>query len=284
MIAKSAEGGLSMLVDTIKSNKTLHPLARAIKKYTLRSWISLYQKIERPKYRKNIRRFKDIHKGQRCFIVATGPSLTLDDLAVIKDEYSFSVNSIVNLYDKTDYRPTYYMVQDGNVERRLRQKLEVCSHKASFMGVGDLDGFKAVITKRQARPYRKKFEFYNLNVAYHMFDMCYADVSQMEIKFSSDCASGIYDGCTVTYSAIQMACYMGFEEIYLLGCDTNFAGHVDEKTTSNDKICDPQYAFIKAYERAKHYADERKIKIYNATRGGMLEVFPRVDFDELFCR
>ena len=33
---------------------------------------------------------------------------------------------------------------------------------------------------------------------------------------------------------------------------------------------------------AKRYADAHGIKIYNATRGGKLEVFPRVEFDSLF--
>ena len=37
-----------------------------------------------------------------------------------------------------------------------------------------------------------------------------------------------------------------------------------------------------AHVAAKKYADEHDIKIYNATRGGKLEVFPRVDFDSLF--
>ena len=37
-----------------------------------------------------------------------------------------------------------------------------------------------------------------------------------------------------------------------------------------------------AYQAAREYADRHGIKIYNATRGGKLEVFERVDFDSLF--
>lgn len=36
------------------------------------------------------------------------------------------------------------------------------------------------------------------------------------------------------------------------------------------------------FEKAREYADGHGIKIYNATRGGKLEVFERVNFDKLF--
>jgi len=42
------------------------------------------------------------------------------------------------------------------------------------------------------------------------------------------------------------------------------------------------YYVERAYKTAKKYADRHGVKIYNATRGGNLEVFERVDFDTLF--
>lgn len=271
-----------MVTEMIKSNKMLHSIARTVKKRVLKEWITLADS-NKPRKHTEIEKYRGTHKGKRCFIVATGPSLTLEDLDTIKDEYSFSMNSIINLYDRTSYRPTYYMIQDGNVERRLRQKLLTSNYGVVFMGISDVRGFKAVVTEKQAERYKGQVEFYNLNIAYHMYDMCYSEEDHIITKFSSDCADGIYDGCTVTYSAIQMACYMGFDKIYLLGCDTNHAGHVDDQSNSDMKASnDTWYALIHAYEVAKKYADEQGVKIYNATRGGMLEVFPRVDLDELF--
>lgn len=271
-----------MITEKIKSNKVLHPVARNIKKVVIKRWIDIC-KCFKPEKCNEIEKYKEIHKGKRCFIVATGPSLRMEDLTKIQNEITFSMNSIINLYDRTDYRPTYYIIQDGNVERRFHDKLIGLKHEASFMGIGDVSCFKNVITRRQAEKYKGRFEFYNLNVAYHMFDMCYSEDNHIFTKFSSDCAEGIYDGCTVTYSAIQLACYMGFKEIYLLGCDTNHAGHVDDKANQEKKAAnDTWHALIHAYEVAKEYADAHGVKIYNATRGGMLEVFPRVDFDTLF--
>lgn len=39
---------------------------------------------------------------------------------------------------------------------------------------------------------------------------------------------------------------------------------------------------VRAYKSARLYAENHGIKIYNATRGGELEVFERVNFDDIF--
>ena len=270
------------MINEIKANRLLHPIARGIKKKGIYLWSKIGKKKQNPC--NNIGKYKDIHLGERCFIVATGPSLSVEDLGLIKHEISFSMNSIINLYEKTSYRPTYYLIQDGNVERRLHDKLIELfdNHKASFMGIGDITGFGAVLNRQQTKCYNDKFEFYNLSVAYHIYDMCYSDPKKIPTRFSSDCAEYVYDGCTVTYSAIQLAIYMGFKEIYLLGCDTNYLGHVDGSPSEGKQSdSDPVIAMINSYEVAKEYAGAHNIKIFNATRGGMLEVFPRVNLDEI---
>ena len=270
-----------MLKETIKSNPIIHPVARGIKKTIILTWARIGKK-RRVKRNNNIEKYKGIHAGKKCFIVATGPSLTLDDLDLIKDQYTFSMNSIINLYEKTDFRPKYYLIQDGNVERRLHNRLIEVNHGVSFLGIGDISGFKPIINKKQAKPYTNLFEFYNLDIAYHIYDLCYADPKSITTNFSDDCAAGIFDGGTVTYSAIQLACYMGFKEIYLLGCDTNYSGHVDESGSKNKtRKSEPALVMINSYKVAKKYADFHGIKIINCTRGGMLEVFPRKTLEEV---
>lgn len=58
--------------------------------------------------------FKNIHKGKRCFIVATGPSLTAGDLDRLyqNNEICISMNRIFNIFGRTDWRPDYYMIGD----------------------------------------------------------------------------------------------------------------------------------------------------------------------------
>ena len=38
----------------------------------------------------------------------------------------------------------------------------------------------------------------------------------------------------------------------------------------------------KSFLRVRNYFSKRNINIYNATRGGKLEIFPRVDLDNFF--
>ena len=52
------------------------------------------------------------HVGERCFIVCTGPSLTVEDCNKLKQEYTISMNSIYKLFDKTDWRPDCYVCFD----------------------------------------------------------------------------------------------------------------------------------------------------------------------------
>ena len=63
-----------------------------------------------------IAQLKDRNAGERCFIVATGPSLKMEDLDRLKQqgEYSIGVNRIYLAFDKTDWRPDYYVVCDVN--------------------------------------------------------------------------------------------------------------------------------------------------------------------------
>ena len=89
---------------------------------------------------------------------------------------------------------------------------------------------------------------------------------------------------------MQLAAYMGVKEIYLLGVDFTYGGQ--EKNVEythfygTDKSGNASIGYVKhvalAYQSAKEYADSHGIKIYNATRGGKLEIFERVDFDSLF--
>ena len=133
------------------------------------------------------------------------------------------------------------------------------------------------------------------------------DPEKDTIHFSDDISRCVYDGGTVTYFSIQCAAYMGFRQIILLGVDHSFAKEQtkDGKITVNDSVKNhfqnyqtddfwgsgqkdeeavvfPVDFATEAFITAKNYADEHGIEILNATRGGKLEVFRRVEFDMLF--
>ncbi len=273
--------------EQIKQNKILYPVCNTIRKgltYVSVNTCNMIYGIIR-KDSPNLEKYRDIHKNQRCFIVATGPSLTMQDLDLIKEEYSFSMNSIVNIFEKTPFRPTYYLLQDGHVEKKLREqlkKINITSVCDTFIGICNYYGNDVSISKKTFNQLYNKGNWYNLNYTYHCLNSYYYP-DKIKMGFSVDMAEEALDGFTVTYTAIEMAVYMGFREIYLLGCDTTYGGHVDEANLDRHPRKDePAFFNIVAYEEAKRYGDEHGIQIFNATRGGMLEVFPRVNLDSIF--
>jgi hypothetical protein len=99
-----------------------------------------------------------------------------------------------------------------------------------------------------------------------------------------------------------MAYYMGFKEVYLLGIDHNYSISLDEKgipvvkedvkdyfegsKASNQGLNLPRVAeSTLAYMTARRFADKHSnFAVYNATRGGKLEAFERVDLDKILSR
>lgn len=217
-----------------------------------------------------IKMFKNKHLGQRCFIVATGPSLKLEDLEKIKGEITFSMNSIVLSFKDTTWRPTYYGIQDSRAFEALKE--EILSAHMPFVFCGQ--STKSLSPKLSGDPVIS----YPLNLLDHGGARL-----KHYTKFSDDAFSVVYDGFTITYSLLQIAVYLGFKEIYLMGVDCSYKEK--EKNYLKEYIPPTDFSagFLmeRSYRIAKAYADKKGIKIYNASRGGSLEVFERVNLDQL---
>lgn len=225
-----------------------------------------------------LEKYKNKYEGKRCFVIGNGPSLKIEDLERIQDngEISFGCNRIYVMFDKTKWRPSFYINQDPRVIR------------------GCIDEIKA-LDKSQVKFIKAlgKKEYEIEGAIYFNFVIRYG--KKKLPKFSDNPEKALYNGHTVTYSAIQLAAYMGFKEIYLLGCDCNYSAdnksinqgsYPDERMYDASKVgMPPDIAYMfSMYEVCKGYCEERGIKLINATRGGKLEVFERVDFDELMAR
>lgn len=215
--------------------------------------------------------FKDMHKGERCFIIATGPSLTMEDLESLKGEYTISMNSICKIYDETDWRPTYYAIQDHHVFNKMQDILRKHPEVPVFIS----DNIK--------RKYKREPQWieFPTDTMYHSYDM---KIGKYYAKFSDDAYDIVYDGYSIAYSCIELAVYMGFKEIYLLGADCTYLGEKEHFVDSGvEDRGRPTYTpkLIVGYKKAKEYADKNGIKVYNATRGGVLEVFERKTLEEV---
>lgn len=235
--------------------------------------------------------YKDTCSG-RCFVVGSGPSLTVDDLELIKDEVSFSSNRIYGIFPKTSWRPTYYACQDDGVILELRDKFYDISDQVGTM----------FLSGNQMRKYKRRLKKKN-NVRFMYID----STEEGKKQFDIDVTDGIHNGINVSYTLIELAIYMGFTEIYLIGVDHNYKtiekngvkvleGNSNsnyfegiaplklESVVDTDRDGSWEDARTQCFINAKKYADANGIRIVNSTRGGKLEVFPRESLETVLAK
>lgn len=227
-------------------------------------------------YNPQIEKYRGRHAGKRCFIVATGPSLKMNDLDKLAEnnEICISMNRIWYAFDKTIWRPEYYVVGDYRFLMEDEEILENLPVDHAFIA----DTYGAYWEKEHKDSIIK-------------FHFQYEYLPSRLPKFSTDFSRKSYHGCSITYICIQLAVYMGFSDIYLLGVDatrlgkyhdnsSHFCKEYISRATTRLMTFDNEPRL--AYKAAREYAERHGIHIYNATRGGELDTFERVDFDGLF--
>lgn len=229
----------------------------------------------------HIKQLKNIHTDKRAFIVCNGPSLKADDLSLLhkKGEITFACNKIDKIFPQTAWRPTYYAVLDETYQHSLLTTMNIVPSEVKFFRK------ESYLTTRKVKGNRI---FLNAIGGRELLE---------DSKFSEDASQCIYTIATTTYSLMQLAVYMGIREIYIIGCDNSYGLEIMPDGTvidtgrqsyfagskeSEQKTAASPWEMNIAYEFARKYADSHNIHIYNATRGGYLESFERVDFDTLF--
>lgn len=221
-----------------------------------------------------LRQYKNSAKNKRCFIVGNGPSLRVDDLEKLVNEDCFAANLIYKIFPKTSWRPKYYFIQDRYAD--VGSSIDCLEVENIF--IGDYFFRKRGCLNKNCVCYHSKSSFDNDNVG-----------------FSLDISDYIISHYTVTYSMIQVAVYMGYKEIYLLGIDHNYSLQCDSKgkviknnvrshffddNHPKDVIANIE-GMNAAYLKAKKFLSENNIKIYNCTRGGKLEWFSRKNIEDI---
>lgn len=231
---------------------------------------------------------KDKHKDRRCFIIGTGQSLKISDLDKLKNEITIASNKIYLAFEYTDWRPTYYTIND----------LVVAENNGDV--IAGLPFLK--IVTRCAEP------IFGKDPSFLYFEPAFEEVKDGKIydpPFSRNIVQCIGGGFTVTYVNIQLAYYLGIKEVYLVGIDFSFdvpsrrspnahygevvvsegeVNHFHSKYRQNGETWTvPRLDFQHiAFQKAKAEFDQVGRKIFNASRSTKLDVFPKVDFDSLF--
>jgi hypothetical protein len=232
---------------------------------------------------KKISEFKDKFEGDRCFVIGNGPSLAIDDLNRLKKETTFASNRIFDVFDKTDWRPTFYLSTDLDVIFENAEKISDLELGYKFVNL--LAFFKGMRAKNGVI---FVFGFGRYLIRKHKF---------IKKSHSGDVSKYVSISHTITAVAIEMAVYMGFKEIILLGVDHSYGRVIDkngilrEDESASDYRVTGEHSFKPAflvdstescYKYFRDFSEKNGIKIRNATRGGKLDIFERADFDGLF--
>lgn len=223
----------------------------------------------------SLRELKGKYKGKRIFITCTGPSLTIEDLELLKDEYVFGMNSICLIHDKTDWKPDFFGIQDSNVYDRVKDSMLSTDNGMIFAP----NSYKL----RFGTP--EDWVYFDVTGYYNCYEMLYKH--KYFAKFSEDSYCTNYGGYSITYTILQIVVYMGFDEIYLLGADCSYLGekqHFVEHGHMEQSPIEQAAKMQVSYSVAKEYANKHGIKIVNVTRGGCLELFPRMQLEEVLAR
>ncbi len=221
--------------------------------------------------------YRNCHAAQRCFIMGNGPSLARMDLSPLKHEITFGLNRIYLLFDKLPFEPSYY----------------VCINELV------LDQYHLEISRLKMPKFlnwnkRSLFES-NDSTLFLRLSLGLSD------NFSANPGKLLWSGGTVTYAALQLAFYMGFTEVVLIGVDHRFSStgipnktevRVDKK--DNDHF-HPHYFpqgtkwqlpdLVRseiAYTTADKFFRAHGRRIYDATLNGGCNVFEKKDFSSLF--
>ena len=213
-------------------------------------------------------KFHNLHLGQTGIIIGNGPSLRRVPRSFLNHYPTFGSN---RCYLPSGYIPDYYVVVNNLLIEQYHKEIAAIHSREKFV----------------------KAQF-----AYLIHDSIPVR-SVHEHIFSTNPAQGIYEGYTVTYAAMQLAYWMGFSTILLVGCDHNYnqdgRPNQTQKMTGDDpNHFSPDYfkggfwnladiqRMTEAYEMAKCAFELAGRKIVNLTEGTRLDVFEKASIEDYY--
>jgi len=229
---------------------------------------------------------KDRHAGERCVLVANGPSLNRMDLSFLKNETCIGMNKIYLGLRRFKFYPRYYVAINLKVVKQAADQIKSLNcvkfiGQAAAKGVLEENALTHVIRTHS----------------------CYLDQAGIRRPgFCHDLArEGMHEGWTVTYAALQIAHYLGFTEVIIIGMDHRYeyTGAPNEARVlegSDPNHFSPDYFgggqtwdnpdLAKSEESYRLAREEYELagrRILDATLGGACTVFEKADYLQIFC-
>jgi hypothetical protein len=217
----------------------------------------------------------DSHKGDRCVIVGNGPSLQNTNLKKLSGIFTFGMNRFYMAFKDLGFTTSCFLTVNDLV-------IEQCANDLRALPIPTFISWRS---RKWVQP---------------AANLTYLYTSYILPQFNKNAAGRLWEGATVTYVAMQLAYYMGFKQVILIGVDHNYATKGTPNTTVVSTGDDPNHfnpgyfgkgfrwqlpdpvtnELAYAMAREAYRADGREI--VDATVGGKLTVFPKVEFESLF--
>jgi hypothetical protein len=222
-----------------------------------------------------LERLKDTHKGERCFILGNGPSLRKTDLSRLRNEYTIGMNRFYLAFPEIGFKTSFYVSVNDLVVEQWTQDIQTM----------DMPCFVSWRARKWLTPQENLFFLYT---------------TYNRPKFARDITGRLWEGATVTYASLQVAYYLGFSQVILIGVDHNFATTGKANATVTSQGDDPNHFhpgyFGKgvrwqlpdletneiAYHMARQAYEADGRSVIDATIDGKLRIFPKVEYDSLF--
>jgi len=244
--------------------------------------------------------------SRQCFILATGPSLAQTDLGQLAGQTCFGVNGAIAACEDSRLAFQYHLVSDGSfvrdrlpLVRRMIESGAECLFSFAALGMlCELDHALLASPKLYLLPemnYRYKVPRLD-PVTFRRWAMHQGAIrlhpdpryNSGRVGFSRDINCGVFTAQTVVFEALQVAYYLKFRQVFILGMDLNAApgqARFYERGDSAAKSrIDRDYApfILPAFEVARDIAASEDFAIYNLSRESRLPggVIPKISLQQ----
>jgi hypothetical protein len=223
-----------------------------------------------------LQRLHNRHRGERAILVANGPSLNRMDLAFLKHETVIGLNKIYLGFRKFGFYPRYYVAVNRKVIEQAHVEIKRLNC-VKFLGTVGAEGIA------QSGP------------------MTYlVNTHSAPDRFCRDLSQGMHEGWTVTFAALQVAYYLGFREVVLIGLDHRYeySGSPNESRVLDgpdaNHFCPEYFGYGQQWDNPdlvhseESYLLARKVfsedgrRILDATVDGACKIFDKVDYRNYF--
>jgi len=214
----------------------------------------------------------------RCFIIGNGKSLTVEQLDLIQGKPSIACNRINKVYPFTKWRPTIYVHPEAYdfsipfIQENIALGIEChlgeyyAEHPIGVLGIPDAPNIRWI---KECHHWTCNFDTPDIPDEWHLPQLC---------SFGG-----------AVNMAMQVAVKKGYDELILLGCDLEYRDNKPSHFTEDYEHGQEQPAFLAGrnalfgHIHALNWIRRKKknVRVLNATPGGLLEIWERVDLEDV---